>query len=133
MSREIKFRAWDRTVNTMCGVGEIHFCAGGLLIEGMGVHLGKNKPNDESIVLMQYTGLKDKNNKEIYEGDIVKHGDFNALVVYQAPSFVMKKKQRNKTWWEFISAPFTSQFEEVIGNIYENPELVETDNESTSS
>lgn len=90
-------------------------------------------------VLMQYTGLKDKNDKEIYEGDVVKaihpadkSGEMDmelAVVVYSAPSF--HAKYINESLNSFISGGngfVLSPHNEVIGNIYENSELLEETN-----
>ncbi len=76
--------------------------------------------------LMQFTGLIDKNGKEIYEGDILNSQNriLQGVVYYQAPSFVVKRRKYTKTWHEFILHPSEKQFQEVIGNIYENPELL---------
>jgi uncharacterized phage protein (TIGR01671 family) len=74
---------------------------------------------------MLFTGLLDKQGKEIYEGDIVISQGMRGIVVYQPPSFVIKRKLTNKTWQEFIRHYDEPQFQEVIGNIYENSELVE--------
>lgn len=71
---------------------------------------------------MQFTGLTDKNGKEIYEGDVIKNDGLDCIVEYKAPEFlrrVIKHDLRNQTY------PFKSHHEyEVIGNIHENPELL---------
>lgn len=80
----------------------------------------------DSIPLMQYTGIKDKNGKEIYEGDVVEYQHHEEMkevlrqrssIGFSEGSFVCPE------WGEFVS---DSQLEdcEVIGNIYENPELL---------
>lgn len=115
--REIKFRAWDRRHNEMILIDDFYW------FEENQVH-----SQDEAcgttgdFVLMQYTGLKDKNGVEIYEGDIVR-----AIDVISSVEWV------NDGFWE-IAAPGTAESTllgnhigviEVIGNIYENPELLQ--------
>lgn len=122
--RSIKFRAWiisekemESTCFAMSPEGDYwQFADQGFYIN--------NKNEKPEFILMQYTGLKDKNGKEIYEGDIVKTQNLIAQVVYQAPEFVMKKKPKNKTWYSFIRIANDRQYEEIIGNIYENADLL---------
>ena len=90
----------------------------------------------DEIELMQSTGLKDKNGKEIFEGDIVKRYRspfFKAKWEYQIETVIKEKaslllgREFGKNFW---TIPFDSPFAEsvlleVIGNIYENPELLE--------
>lgn len=65
---------------------------------------------------MQFTGLKDKNGKEIYEGDIVKTVKEDWVKVYY---------DRGNYWvWRYQLAYLWETGVEVIGNIYENPELI---------
>ncbi|MFH0957944.1 MAG: YopX family protein [Pseudomonadota bacterium] len=78
----------------------------------------------DRIVLMQYTGLKDKNGKEIYEGDIVK-------VQFNGWSEVQPITWERSGWsaqdpWNTLDFPHQERLE-VIGNIYENPELIQPD------
>ena len=112
--REIKFRAWDEVNKRMIYKCRWQACN-----------------NDVNMVLMQYTGLKDKNGKEIYEGDIV-HYNPNDLGMYfhcvNEDDFVI-------SWhggaffvdWNAKLPLYKIEGQDikVVGNIYENPELLE--------
>lgn len=81
--------------------------------------------------LMQYTGLKDKNGKEIYEGDIVKYNynnqvyqDVYAKVEYSIAGFRLNADYISRHLSRHIRIANTDYYE-VVGNIYENPELLE--------
>ena len=111
--REIKFRAWDEEKKVMTknfGIWAIP-----QIIQGI-------KENDlsNSLVLMQYTGLKDKNGKEIYEGDIL-------LTKFEEDD---EKNDFIVEWFiDDISCgwnigPCDTWYSEVISNINENPELI---------
>jgi len=149
MNREIKFRAWDKSINHMSDVGEIHYCQGGIKVFGAGFYLGNGwateangHKHDCDVDLMQFTGLLDSNGKEIYDGDIVKvfdecfpeefsigkvewgGADYPAYDIY-VPS--TKQNMELENFCEDYNSLAGDIFcIEVIGNIYENPELLET-------
>ena len=97
--REIKFRAWDKSHKEMFFIDNIFWIKESKWVENMRLGYGE---------LMQYTGLKDKNGKEIYEGDIINMSGANFPVTYESQSFY----------------PSLMYLGEVIGNIYNNPELI---------
>lgn len=87
-------------------------------------------------ILLQYTGLKDKNRIEIYEGDIMSFGRKQKYhVVFESGSFilyhtVLKDFDGSKLRWGLLSRAFDVDMKgiidnvKVVGNIYENPELI---------
>ena len=129
--REIKFRAWKEEGKDM-----IYSHRGNFVMEFDGecsfVEWGHNyfKPMPD-LILMQFTGKKDKKGKEIYEGDVLRvkeHPDFPA---WGRVGFVFwdNKEQSyfygvEDGWSDLLCTPYEKQLE-VIGNIYENPELLE--------
>ena len=73
MNREIKFRAWHKDLKKMFKIGQITLEKGTWNFEPNDRDfIGMSIPYQPSFVLMQYTGLHDKNGKEIYEGDIIR-------------------------------------------------------------
>jgi len=82
-----------------------------------------------SVEIMQYTGLKDKNGKEIYEGYILgKEGHWSFYIGFKDACFVMipcNSVQRVNFTWHPVGQDMIEGWE-AIGNIYENPELLET-------
>ena len=132
-----RFRAWHKTWEEIGKVKRIRFDDDGNVTKVLfvGKKFGVNE-NIEEIELMQSTGLKDKNGKEIFEGDIVKRYRspfFKAECEYQIETVVKreaclvlgKKFGKNFATISF-GLPFTkNDLLEVIGNIYENPELLE--------
>lgn len=72
--------------------------------------------------LGQFTGLRDKNGKEIYEGDILLWGDSAGVVVWNDNGYCMKDNAEHMDC-TFIN-PYSYKYYEVIGNIHDNPELL---------
>lgn len=127
--RDIKFRIWDTENNEMLKVQELDFEP---TFYGGRIAIRPDQYNDyfdtEDMILMQYTGLKDKNGKEIYEGDIVlidKENNIKGIVKY------------SEVWAEFIVVNTNSIADEceplgdykenikVLGNEFDNLDLLE--------
>ena len=80
----------------------------------------------EDLVLMQSTGLKDKNGKEIFEGDILKSNKYITSVFYERGAYCVKFSRTPNTTVTMNVISFIEKYKtKIIGNIYENPELLE--------
>lgn len=124
MNREIKFRAWDKANKEMLEVEALFFVTGGIKTFQKGK--GERFLHKNLSVLEQFTGLRDKNGKEIYEGDIFiakilpTSTGRHVKVVFEAPTFDVEDKNGDRAW--NLYSVITNG--EVIGNIHENPELL---------
>lgn len=124
----IKFRAWDKKTKTMYEVKSIVFTLQSMLcVNKKAVYPERTLYlDDDDTILMQYTGLKDKNGVEIFEGDVVKlqytiASDFELFEVHQFRGGMWRidNRRRGSELW------LRNEDCEVIGNIYEHPHLLE--------
>lgn len=117
-----KFRAWDKKLKTMLDVSLIDFKK--RVLVGEHWEFGEtNFMGFDEIRLMQSTGLFDKHNKEIFEGDVVQVLDSTYTVFYDNEKGSYRLKPHDDRW----NVDYMSNFShggnfEVVGNIYENKE-----------
>ena len=120
--REIKFKVWDKVNKIMVDMHAMEYFA------------KTETRNQDRFELMQYTGLKDKNGKEIYEGDIIRYLDFDmgiegagdeyqnqGIVKYDDNLAMFYVSNRNEVEMENL---WLDDNLEIIGNIYENKDLL---------
>ena len=120
--KDIKFRVWDNERNAMFNSKsvDIDFFEGKIEITSDTIRYDEVYTDEiKDFELMQYVGCKDKNNKEIYEGDIVKTKEHIGQIIYSKGVFFIDVKGDF-----YLRIYNVSEFMEVIGNIYENPELL---------
>lgn len=145
----IKFRAWDKNTNDMVSVKTIDLERDGgigCIVDYSGINLDVSE-----CVLMQSTGFKDNNDTEIFEGDVINihwfYADFDPVElgafeneVYAERVMVKKEFGNFGFWWEegdtwvdlatlAMSARLDEESFEILGNIYENAELLKGANE----
>lgn len=133
--REIKFRAWDKKkemwTNYKSYDGILYF-----MDKNTGVWFGKYNKRYKDFDLMQYIGMKDMNNVEIYENDIVEifkeksYLNDTAVVKFDkySSSFVLVVQDDDCGYLSYDFAYYDKTKYKVIGNIYENKELLEQEN-----
>ncbi len=120
MDREIKFRAWDRDNN--CMIEDWYIITEEKFTKDR--FLGR-QAQTLATEIMQFTGLKDKNGKEIFEGDVVIDDVGDKLkVIFEHGSFWFSYNDIDMWTYEWNNRNNELTIE-VIGNIYENSELLE--------
>ena len=127
--REIKFRGWHTVASKMFSAEEmaadqLTILPTGSFINVHGLDTRLSEIYDKSkFIPLQYTGLKDKNGVEIYEGDIVRNELYEVfLVEYWGEHWFGYVIRTGETWCGHL---YEYDEYEVIGNIYDNPEMLE--------
>ena len=127
MTREIKFRVWDKVIEHMrygyfpvkvddyYKIWSFHSKSGGFFSK-----------SEDQFELMQYTGIKDSKGRDIYEGDIIKDKRENIHQIRFIDGFASFRAFYSNTGDNCaLNQDWINTFEKiVIGNIYDNPELV---------
>ena len=127
MNREIKFMAWDKRKKRMTkvfGYGKEY------MIGGKGIDLNRLiKAEQNTLILLQFAEYQDKTGSDIYDGWIIKTEDGNFEVCFLEGCWYLRRKfdggvsfgRLNDVWMEIARKQLSF---EIIGNIYENPELL---------
>ena len=131
--REIKFRAWVKRLNSngemiykdfaITSGGDFCYERGGSLYEKESIS------RYDEVIPLQFTGLKDKNSKEIYEGDIVEDKSVGRIMEvswctrHMGFELLEPTDKNGGKIWEYESLSEC----EILGNIYENPELLDNE------
>lgn len=137
MKRELKFRGWDDAEKKLYYPKDLFeldgfwyedtregILQGCLIVDSYGSRRYFN--------LSQYTGLKDKNGREIYDGDIVQYNyrssydfiNFEVKWSYESLGWILQSKSGDVLVNQLTPAGYRFEFIEVVGNIFENPELI---------
>lgn len=126
MNREIKFRAWHKNLKKMFKIGQITLEKGIWNFEPNDRDfIGMSIPYQPSFVLMQYTGLNDKNGKEIYEGDIVGDNKIKWIVKWNKNRMGFSLYPTKEQLYDEMPINIENKLGfKILGNIYDNPELL---------
>ena len=123
--REIKFRAW--CLDHKCMDDDFYIRSSGVVYES--ANRTYDTPNIEieenpNLIVMQFTGLQDKNGVDIYEGDVVKKESNICEVIFSKKAAKFCVRLPSHQWHGVVKKVYSISGVEVIGNIYQNPELI---------
>lgn len=143
MNRTLKFRAWDKLLKEMLtGYGFLVGASGKFYLDTGFDEVTASDSRRDDFVMMQFTGLKDKNGKEIYEGDVLRLIDSE----FEEGNNYVTVEWNNEVagfdpfidYVQFSISPVSGVGDdpkncEVIGNVFENPELISSTEPSPTS
>jgi len=128
MNRQLKFRVWNKATKRFFKTDYNEHLSVAISVDGKTLYqnyVGGDKEIGKDVIIQQFTGLKDRHEKEIYEGDIVKayseefeNENFTGKVIFDDGSFLTWINKND------IRGVWSGDDIEVIGNIFENPELL---------
>ena len=120
---KLKFRVWDKLDKEIYEAEEIHWFRGELDFIGDGITF---KRDADEVELMQSTGLFDKNDQEIFDGDILKSNKYITSVFYEDGAYCVKFRQTPNTTVTMNVISFIKKYKtKIVGNIYENKDILE--------
>lgn len=118
--REIKFRAWDTKFNSWINPKDVQVNGLGQVFIFQDENLEWYEDRIGQAKILKDTQLKDKNGKEIFEGDIVVHQIYSPTIIKSVEHFIRMKVDVERYDWQILK----HYGFKVIGNIYENPSLL---------
>lgn len=139
--KDLKFRVWDTELKEFVQYGHILFSieSGTVTVSPLDPKYSyeqSNTPFSERFVVSQYTGLKDKNGNELYEGDILLT-EYNGHLLYSGAVYVIPSTDKVLMDYDNVHPDYRSDVTGLsdkclVGNIWEHPEYLEEDENSIS-
>jgi len=117
--KAIRFRVWDKKTKKIRNVEEMGFGSNDWILPADVVN---RKMKD--VKLMQFTGLYDKNGEGIYENDIIVDDMYNVYYECRFSEGCFGFHSKDNRYFNLIDREYISKDIEIVGNIYENPELL---------
>lgn len=122
--RDIQFRAWDIKGKHMLNVGALDWHWSHIAVYAEAETLEWRPDMDVDCVLMQLTGLKDRNGKDIYEGDILLDAVGVGEVKWMPEHCAFLVRTTDPHQYHRLESDGQLKISEIVGNVYENPELL---------